>query len=117
MARKLVVLNYNLKPDVDLAAYDDYIRSKDYPAFRARPCIQEYNIYSFVKTPQGKPAFSHFDLMFVEDFDDFARDVLGDPAVARHADDWITRWGIHGGDEPHDSGRNYQVFFAEEIWG
>ena len=117
MSRKLVVLTYDLHPDRDPDEYEAYVRREDYPTFRERPSVLEYSGFRITKNHVGQQSFSMFDLMFVDDFESFDRDVLGDPKVARHADGWIDQWAPYGGQEPHQSGRNYQVFFAEELWG
>jgi hypothetical protein len=43
--------------------------------------------------------------MFVDDFDNFDRDVLGNEKVKRHADRWLEKWSVQGPQAGHESGR------------
>jgi hypothetical protein len=117
MPRKLVVLTYDIRPDADPEEYAKDTREVDYPTFRQRPSVLEYSNFVIVKNHVGKQSFTRFDLMFVDEFENFERDVLGDPKVKAHADRWLEKWSVHGPEAGHTDGRNYQVAFAEEIAG
>lgn len=117
MARKLVVLTYDIRPDADPEEYARDTRDVDYPRFRKRPSVLEYSNFHIVENHVGELPFTRFDLMFVDDFDSFSREVFGDPEVAAHTDRWLEKWSVHGPEAGHTDGRNYQVAFAEEIWG
>ena len=110
MPRKVLLLTYSPQTGEDLAAYDDWIRAYDYPAFRQNPRVQEYHCYRIVQPVQGEERFTYFDLIF-HDSDDFARDVRGDPVVAAHAKRYHETWFERPG--PH----NVTMSLAEEIWG
>jgi hypothetical protein len=116
MPRKLVLLTYDIRPDADPEEYAEDTRSVDYRVFRTRPSVLEYSNFYIVKNHVGEQRFSRFDLMYVTSFDDFEQDVFGDPKVAAHADRWIEKWGVAGREGGHTD-RNYQVAYAEEIWG
>lgn len=116
MPRKLAMLTYDIRPDADPEEYAHDTRTVDYPTFRERPSVLEYSNFVIVKNHIGRQTFTRFDLMFVDSFESFQKDVFEDPTVARHADRWIEKWGVEGVEGGHTE-RNYQVAFAEEIWG
>jgi hypothetical protein len=114
--RKLVMLTYDIRPDADPEEYAKDTREVDYPVFRERPSVLEYSGFYIVKNHIGKQPFTRFDLMFVTSFEDFEKDVFGDPKVKAHADRWLEKWSVKGPAAGHTE-ENYQVCFAEEIWG
>lgn len=95
MARKLVLLTYNIKPGADLTEYEEYTRSVDYPKFRQNPHILEYSNYVVRENARGTEWFRHFDLMFVDSFDSFhagGQLHFGDAVILDHAEQWRDRW-------------------------
>lgn len=117
MARKLVLLTYNIDSAADLEEYSNYTRTVDYPTFRRNPRIQGYSNFVVRQNARGKEWFKHFDLMFVDDLDAFHADGslhFGDPAILDHARRWRDRWGRESGSgEPV----TINVTYADEIWG
>ena len=116
MSRKLALLTYDIRPDADPEEYARDTREFDYPTFRERPSVLEYSNFVVVDNRLGEQTFKRFDLMFIDSFEHFRADVFGDPKVARHADRWLEKWSVNGLEGGHTE-RNYQVAFAEEIWG
>jgi hypothetical protein len=116
MARKLALLTYDIRSDADPEEYARDTREVDYPTFRERPSVLEYSNFVIVKNHIGKQSFTRFDLMFVDDFDNFQKDVWGEEKVRRHTDRWLEKWSVNGPEAGHTE-RNYQVAFAEELWG
>ncbi|WP_062358022.1 hypothetical protein [Herbidospora yilanensis] len=117
MARKLVLLTYNIRPGSDLAEYADFTRSVDYPAFRQNPGIQDYANFVVRENVRGEEWFRHFDLMFVDDLDAFHADGrlhFGDPVILDHAARWRARWGA---DESTGWRTNVNITYADEIGG
>ena len=117
MARKLVLLTYNLKPNADLTEYADYIRSVDYPKFRQNPHILEYSNFVVRQNARGTEWFKHFDLMVVDDLDGFhagGQLHFGDPMILDHAAQWRQRWGT---DNSSENPANIKITYADEIWG
>lgn len=114
--RKLAMLTYDIRPEADPEDYAKDTREVDYKVFRERPSVLEYSNFYIVKNHIGKQTFTRFDLMFVTSFEDFQKDVFGDPTVKAHADRWLERWSVNGPNAGHTEA-NYQVCFAEEIWG
>ena len=117
MARKLVLLTYNIKPGVPLDEYAQYTRTVDYPIFRQNPGIQNYANYVVRQNARGEEWFKHFDLMFVDDLDAFhAGGQLhhGDPRVLEHAAGWRAKWG-----QDLETGwrTDVNITYADEIWG
>jgi len=117
MARKLVLLTYDIKPGSDLEEYAQYIRDVDYRKFRQNDGILDYANFVIRKNVRGEEWFKHFDLMFVDDLDAFhAEGKLhhGDPAVLDHAAGWRAKWGS----DPETGWRtDVNITYADEIWG
>lgn len=111
MARRLLLVTYTPHRADDAEAYAEWIRTRDYPAFRQNPGIDEYSCFRIVQSVQGKEWFTHFDLIFVKDGVEFGRDLRGDPVIAEHARGYHELWFDAPG--PH----NLNVSAAEEIWG
>ena len=117
MARKLVLLTYNLKPGSDLEEYQEFTRSIDYAKFRQNPRILEYTNFIVTRSVQGQEWFQHFDLIYVDDFDAFDADgkrFFNDPVILEHAQNWLDRWGS---DDPDEWEKNFNISYCEEIWG
>ena len=118
MARKLVLLTYNIKPGSRLEEYEEYTRSVDYPAFRQNDRIQDYANYVVRPTVRGEEErFRHFDLMFVDDLDAFdagGRLHYGDPVILEHAQRWRERWGV---DPATGWKADISISYADEIHG
>ena len=117
MARKLVLLTYNIKAGSDLEEYAEYTRSVDYPVFRRHPQIHNYTNYVVKKNVRGEEWFKHFDVMYVDDLEAFDADGklhFNDPTILEHAQAWRERWGAGPGP---DSQPQVKITLAEEIWG
>ncbi|WP_340539136.1 hypothetical protein [Nocardioides sp. GXZ039] len=117
MARKLVLLTYNIKPGSDLEEYREFTRTIDYGKFRQNDRIQEYTNFVVTKNVQGQEWFKHFDLLYVDDFEAFdagGKRFFGDPIIHEHAQNWVDRWGI---DDPQEWAKNFNVSYCDEIWG
>ncbi|MEU3168423.1 hypothetical protein [Streptosporangium sp. NPDC006930] len=115
MARKLVLLTYDIRPGSDLNEYIEFTRSVDYPAFRQNPRIQDYANYVVKRNVRGEESFRHFDLMFVDDLDAFHADGklhFGDPVILDHAARWRAKWGQ---DEATGWRANVNISYADEI--
>lgn len=117
MARKLVLLTYNLKRGADLTEYEEYTRSVDYPKFRQNPHILEYSNYVVQHNARGTEWFKHFDLMFVDDLDAFHADGklhFRDAVILEHAAQWRQQWGR---DDASGHPVDIKITYADEIWG
>lgn len=118
MARKLVLLTYNIKPGSRLEEYEEYTRNVDYRAFRQNPGIQDYANYVVRDTVRGEGEwFRHLDLMFVDDhraFDADGKLHFGDPTILEHAQNWRERWGT----DPETGWTTpVNISYADEIHG
>ena len=111
MSRRLILLTYAPQRAADAAAYDRWIRERDYPAFRQHPAILEYSCFRVVRSVQGRERFTYFDLIFLADGVDFQRDLRTDPTIRKHAECYHQTWFETPG--PH----NMTVSLADEIWG
>jgi hypothetical protein len=118
MARKLVLLTYDIKPGSRLEEYEEYTRSVDYPVFRQNDRIQDYANYVVRDTVRGEAErFRHFDLMFVDSLDAFHADGklhFGDPKILEHAKRWREKWGM---DPSTGWNANVTISYADEIHG
>lgn len=110
MARRLLLVTYTPHRATDLAAYEQWIRERDYPAFRQSPLVDEYSCFRIVQDVQGEEWFRYFDVIHVKGDAEFA-DLRADPVIAQHARGYHERWFDAPG--PH----NMNVSAAEEIWG
>lgn len=118
MARKLVMLTYNVRPGVPREEYEEFTRTVDYPIFRQNPHIMEYSNYIVAGQGRGEGEwFQHFDLMFVDDLEGFdagGKLHFGDAVILEHAQKWRDRWGK----DPETGWRSdVNITYANEIWG
>lgn len=82
-----VVVLFNLKADTDVAAYEDWARTRDIPGVRALPSIDDFQIYRTTGLLGGDatPPYQYVEIIDIADMDGFMTDVAGAPrqAVAR----------------------------------
>ncbi len=117
MARKLVLLTYDIKPGSDLEEYAQYIRDVDYRKFRQNDGILDYANFVIRKNVRGEEWFKHFDLMYVDDLDAYHADGklhYGDPVILEHAAQWRDKWSR---DESTGWQGKVNISYADEIWG
>lgn len=98
MSRNLILRSYDLNPDQDPDAFDNYLRNEEYPALRSKPSVLEYSGFKVVKNHVGEVPFSRFDLMFVNNFDNYEKDGIGT-------------------EENSGARRNLRIDYAKDIWG
>ncbi|QYE35992.1 REDY-like protein HapK [Polymorphobacter sp. PAMC 29334] len=82
-----VVVLFNLKPDTDVAAYEDWARTRDIPGVRALPSIDDFQIYRTTGLLGGSaPApYQYVEIIDIADMEGFTTDVAGasSQAIAR----------------------------------
>lgn len=82
-----VVVMFNLKADVEPAAYEEWARTRDLPGIRSLPSVDDVTIYrtTGLLGADGKPPYQYVEIIDVGDTDGYATDSGGDAAqtVAR----------------------------------
>lgn len=80
-----IVVLVNLKPGVDPAAYEDWVRTTDYPGTRALPSVTQFETFKASGTLGGDAApFQYVEVIDIVGMDPFMADVATD-AVQRVA--------------------------------
>lgn len=74
-----VVVLFNLKPDTDVAVYEEWARTRDIPGVRALPSIDDFQIYRTTGLLGGDaPApFQYVEIIDIADMDGFTTDSAG----------------------------------------
>jgi hypothetical protein len=87
-----VVVLFNLKPDVAVAAYEEWARTRDIPGVRALPSIDDFQVYRTT----GLAPYQYVEIIDIADMDGFATDIAGAPSqtIAREFKAFL-------GSEPH----------------
>lgn len=77
-----IIVLINLKPETDVAAYEDWVRNVDIPGVRALSSCSGYNVYRATGLfgSEEKPPYQYVELIEVADPDGFMADVSS-PAV------------------------------------
>jgi len=112
----MLLLTYIPRDDVDLEAYHTWLRDVDNPFWNSHPAVTYYTNWRIVDQKLGSASFTHFDLLSVEDPDDFET-IFGDEAIVAFAKEWVRKWGKVPDPELSDQSVNYQVFLSEQIAG
>lgn len=74
-----VVVLFNLKPDIDVAAYENWARTRDIPGVRALPSIDDFQIYRTTGLLGGDaaPPYQYIEIIDIADMDGFMTDIAG----------------------------------------
>ncbi len=90
MTYRVFFLN-KLLPNVDPAAYEDWIRQTDYPIARACPEILSYDVTRIAGTldGEGDPSVSYLEVIEVTDIDEYRKASEAPEFVALLAE-WAT---------------------------
>ena len=70
---KIIVL-FNLKPDADRAAYEEWAKSADLPGVNALSSVDEFAVFksSGLLGTDGQPSYQYIEIIDVNDMDRFA---------------------------------------------
>lgn len=112
MARKLILLTYDLKPGSDPDEYRAFMREKDYPVFRRQPQTNAYTAFRVEQDVQRTMPFRYFDLLEVDAFGEMDA-LFAQPEVADHAAGWMRDWSAAGPDAAPEA--NFGITFCEEV--
>jgi hypothetical protein len=81
-----IVVLFNLKPGTDIAAYEEWARTRDLPGVRALVSVTDFQVYraTGLLGGDGKPPYQYIEIIDVRDMEGFGRDVASD-AIQRNA--------------------------------
>lgn len=99
MAYRVFFLN-KLRPGVDPADYETWIRRTDYPVARRHPAIERYEVTRLDATlDDGSPSFDYLEVLEVAGIDEY-RQALATPEFKKLLDEWsqfiVSSEAIHG---------------------
>ena len=84
-----------LRPGVDPAEYEEWVRSVDYPTARALKTINSYVVAKTATTLEGQPSpYDYIERVEVTDIDDYRNEL----ANATGMDDFFTQWSSRVGE-------------------
>ncbi len=77
-----VVVLFNLKPDTNVADYEEWARTRDIPGVRSLPSIDDFQIYrtTGLLGAGGAAPYDYVEIIDVADMDGFATDASGAPS-------------------------------------
>jgi hypothetical protein len=88
-----VVVLFNLKPDTEIAAYEDWARTRDIPGVRSLPSIDDFQVYrtTGLLGSSATAPYQYVEIIDIADMDGFFKDVSGAPsqAIAREFRDFL----------------------------
>jgi hypothetical protein len=105
----MILLSYTLRPGVDTAEYDAWLREVDNPFFNGVPGIARYTNWKITAAATPVP-FTHFDFMGVDSVE-AAADVWQRQDVKDFTAEWRRLWGM--GPEATDLSVNAHVYLFE----
>ena len=72
-----IVVLFNLKPGVDVAAYEKWARTTDIPGVRALRSVSDFQVYraTALLGTDAKPPYSYIEVIDVPDMQAFGNDV------------------------------------------
>ena len=93
MAERVFFLN-TLKPGVDPAEYESWIRRVDYPVARAQSAIESYVVTRLAGTlsGEGEPPYQYLEVIEITNIEEY-RAGLGTPEMERLLEEWSTYVG------------------------
>ena len=107
----MILLSYTLRPGVDTAEYDAWLREVDNPFFNGVPGIARYTNWKITAAATPVP-FTHFDFMGVDSVK-AAADVWQHQDVKDFTAEWRRLWGM--GPEATDLSVNAHVYLFENV--
>jgi hypothetical protein len=72
-----IIVLFNLKPGVDVAAYEAWAKTRDMPTVRGLASIARFDVFAAtgLLMGEGQPPFAYYEMIEVADPDQFGRDV------------------------------------------
>ena len=86
-----ILVLFNLKPDVDIAAYEKWARERDLPTVRGLGSVAGFNVLRAQNLlfGDGKPPYQYAEIIDVQDMAAFGRD-MGSDVVQKGAAEFQT---------------------------
>ena len=103
--RAMLLLTYNLGDHVDHQEYEQWLREVDNPFFNKVPGVKRYANWKVLGEKLGTVAFTHYDLLELDDLDAWERG-LRESKATEICPGWTKRWSAHGTDEQY-TGLNF----------
>lgn len=77
-----IVVLFNLKAGIDVAAFEEWVRTRDLPGVRSRVSVTEFQIYraTGLLGSDARPPYQYVEIIDVESLEGFARDLARDAA-------------------------------------
>lgn len=78
-----IVVLFNLKAGTDVAAFEEWVRTRELPGVRSRVSVTEFQIYraTGLLGSDARPPYQYVEIIDVESLEGFARDVARDAAL------------------------------------
>jgi hypothetical protein len=114
IARRLLLLTYSPRADVDLEEYQDWLGQVDNPFFNGLPTVKRYANFRIAAPVQDDEDFTQFDLLEIEG-DGGPDSIFGDEMIAEFARDRVRMWGINPDPHAPDQIVNYRVSRCEPV--
>lgn len=75
-----IIVLFNLRPDVDAKAYENWARSTDIPGVRALASVDDFQVYraTGLLGTDSRPPFQYIETIDVPDMEAFGGDVASD---------------------------------------
>ena len=77
-----IVVLFNLKAGTDVAAYEDWVRTRDLPGVRSRVSVTDFQVYraTGLLGSDATPAYQYVGIIDVDSLEGFARDLTSEAA-------------------------------------
>jgi hypothetical protein len=77
-----IVVLFNLKAGTDVAAYEEWVRTRDLPGVRSRVSVTDFQIYraTGLLGSDAGPPYQYVEIIDVESLEGFARDLTSEAA-------------------------------------
>lgn len=75
-----IIVLFNLKPETDVAAYEEWARTRDLPNVRALTSIDDFQIFraTGLLGTDAAPPYRYVEIIDVNDMDDFGKQVASE---------------------------------------
>lgn len=77
-----IVVLFNLNAGTDVAAFEEWVRTRDLPGVRSRVSVTEFQIYraTGLLGSDARPPYQYVEIIEIESLEGFARDLASDAA-------------------------------------
>ena len=91
MAQRVFFMN-TLKPGVEPADYEEWVRRVDYPVARKQESIQSYVVTRLdgMLNGEGEPPFQYLEVIEITDLEAYRSGMDGNPEFEKLLEEWAT---------------------------